>query len=175
MNYIIEIDGVVSTRYRYNVWSVYTFHETAMVPDSYLKDTRIFCSDNEQEFLSFIKNGMKEVNGEVTIEDFTPEGYASFWGCDPCYDKPPRLQGDGCLFYNFGSEPKTKENLTKFLPAIDRTIEAENRREVAKDSIAQEHKEKNIQSLTELKNYVQSLLNKILESEAKRERHQPSH
>ncbi len=55
---------------------------------------------------------------------YTPEEYAAFWGCDPCYDTPPRLPGDGYLFYNFGSERQFRDQdyLTRLLGAIDRTI-----------------------------------------------------
>ena len=88
---------------------------------------------------------------------YSPEEYASFWGCDPVYDKPPRKVYDGLLFYNFGSEKNTKESLTKFLGAIDRTIEEVKLRPIQDDIDAKEDKE-DIQGLSELKDYVQSLL-----------------
>lgn len=50
------------------------------------------------------------------------ESYAAQWGCDPVYDKAPRLRGDGYLFYNFGVEGHDPEFLKKFIPAITRTI-----------------------------------------------------
>lgn len=52
-----------------------------------------------------------------------PETYASFWGCDPCYDKPPMKLGDGEMFYQFGSEhKKDKQWHLNFAEAIDRLI-----------------------------------------------------
>jgi hypothetical protein len=58
-----------------------------------------------------------------TFEDYLPEEYASLWGCDPVYDRPPRLPGDGYLFYNFTVEQNDPDFLRKFIPAIVRTIE----------------------------------------------------
>lgn len=60
--------------------------------------------------------------------DHTPESYAAGFGCDPCYDKPPRHRGDGYKFYNFGVDGHGRtgdsiEFLRTFLPAIDRTIQ----------------------------------------------------
>lgn len=63
------------------------------------------------------KDGISLIEGEVT-----PEEYASFWGADPCYDKPPRNRGDGYLFYNFAIEGYDPSFLEKFIPVIDRTI-----------------------------------------------------
>lgn len=60
------------------------------------------------------ENGKEE---EISFED-----YAARWGCDPCYDRAPRLPGDGYQFYNFGVEGNDKVFLKKFLPAIERTI-----------------------------------------------------
>jgi hypothetical protein len=54
----------------------------------------------------------------------TPEEYAAYWGCDPCYDRYPRLSGDGYLFYNFQAQGNEPDFLTQFIPAIDRTIKA---------------------------------------------------
>ena len=56
------------------------------------------------------------------FEDFGPEGYAALWGCDPCYDPPPRKPGDGYLFYNFAVERDDPDFLRMFIPAIERTI-----------------------------------------------------
>jgi hypothetical protein len=58
------------------------------------------------------------------IGDLSCEEFAAQWGCDPVYDKSPRLPGDGYLFYNFGSEKqeRTPEFLTSFAAAIQRTI-----------------------------------------------------
>jgi ERCC4-type nuclease len=53
MKYIVEIDGVVSTKYKYNVWEAYemkpfnTFHQ---------QDVRIFESDSKEEFLEFMES-----------------------------------------------------------------------------------------------------------------------
>ena len=58
------------------------------------------------------------------------EAYAALWGCDPCYDRAPRLPGDGYLFYNFAVEGNDPAFLAKFLPAIGRTIqEVEQRKD----------------------------------------------
>jgi hypothetical protein len=54
--------------------------------------------------------------------ELSPEEYAALWGCDPCYDRPPRQPGDGYLFYNFAVEQGDADFLRRFLPAIDRTI-----------------------------------------------------
>jgi hypothetical protein len=58
------------------------------------------------------------------IDGMNPYEYAAQWGCDPAYDRLPRHQGDGYLFYNFGSESQVKDRawLTKFAAAIRRTI-----------------------------------------------------
>jgi hypothetical protein len=52
------------------------------------------------------------------------DDYTAQWGCDPVYDRPPRLRGDGYLFYNFSVEGYDKEFLVKFIPAVTRTIKA---------------------------------------------------
>jgi hypothetical protein len=59
------------------------------------------------------------------IQGVSPEEYASYWGCDSNYDKPPNQIGDGALFYNFSSEIQKRDvdYLTRFDAAIDRTIE----------------------------------------------------
>ena len=61
----------------------------------------------------------------LDFEGMSPEDYAALYGCDPCYDRSPRLPGDGYLFYNFGVEGYDKSFLEKFIPAIDRTIAEE--------------------------------------------------
>jgi hypothetical protein len=50
MKYIIEIDGVESTKYKYNIWSVVEYEDNAV-----LKDIRVFESDNLSHFLDFMK------------------------------------------------------------------------------------------------------------------------
>ena len=50
MKYIVEIDGKLSTRYTYNVWSVVEFEDRAMS-----QNIRIFCSDDLTKFLDFLK------------------------------------------------------------------------------------------------------------------------
>jgi len=52
MKYIIEIDGERSTRHKYNVWSVFEYES---FEGELSKEERIFCSDDQQEFLDFIK------------------------------------------------------------------------------------------------------------------------
>jgi hypothetical protein len=49
MKYIIVIDGVESTRYKYNVWTTHKYEE-----GNVSEDTRIFCSDNLHEFVDFM-------------------------------------------------------------------------------------------------------------------------
>ena len=49
MKYIIVIDGVESTRYKYNVWSVFEYDD-----GSVSQDTRIFESDDATEFVKFV-------------------------------------------------------------------------------------------------------------------------
>jgi hypothetical protein len=51
------------------------------------------------------------------------EEYAAFWGCDPEYDREPRLPGDGYMFYNFAVEYNDPDFLRRFIPAIERTIQ----------------------------------------------------
>jgi len=51
MKYIIEIDGVKSTRYKYNVWTVFEYEDRTVG-----QNARIFCSDDLGEFLEFIKS-----------------------------------------------------------------------------------------------------------------------
>ena len=60
MKYMVEIDGEVSTRYTYNVYSIDTFgvdekDGRGKIDEFYMKDTRIFCSDDVNEFLEFMK------------------------------------------------------------------------------------------------------------------------
>lgn len=51
MDYIINIkDG--SSRYDFNVWTTYKENEEST---EIFADTRIFASDNEQEFIDFLK------------------------------------------------------------------------------------------------------------------------
>lgn len=56
------------------------------------------------------------------INDMTFEDYAAQWGCDPVYDKAPRIRGDGYMFYNFAVEGQDHCFLLRFMFAIDRTI-----------------------------------------------------
>jgi hypothetical protein len=63
MKYIIEIDGVSSTKYTYNVWSVWDDYSGAMG-----KDIRIFASDDKKEFLEFVANLSQEIPDHGTIE-----------------------------------------------------------------------------------------------------------
>ena len=60
----------------------------------------------------------------LRIEGVTPEEYASQWGCDPAYDRPPAEPGDGYHLYNFSSEiqKRTPEYLHDLLGAIERRI-----------------------------------------------------
>ena len=49
MKYIVVIDGVASTRHKYNVWSVFEYEDGTMS-----QDTRIFESDILEEFLAYM-------------------------------------------------------------------------------------------------------------------------
>lgn len=50
MKFIVEIDGVESTRHKYNVWTVFEYEDLAMG-----KNVRVFSSDSLDEFLEFMK------------------------------------------------------------------------------------------------------------------------
>lgn len=76
----------------------------------------------------------------------SPYGYSALWGCDPCYDNPPRQKGDGYLFYNYSAD-SSKEELQAFSNAIDRTIEQVKERH---DCCS----EKDVEDLTTLKKWV---------------------
>jgi hypothetical protein len=55
MKYIVEIDGVHSTRYIYNVWSVHQHCVDGLTGvASISQDIRIFESDNRGEFINFM-------------------------------------------------------------------------------------------------------------------------
>lgn len=62
-------------------------------------------------------------DNRVAIYGYSPEDYASLWGCGGEYDSLPNLPGDGVLFYNFSSEHvvRTAEWLAQFKAAIERT------------------------------------------------------
>lgn len=96
----------------------------------------------------------------LILEKYTPEEYAAMWGCDPCYDTPPRKPGDGYLFYNFGSnkQERTKEWLTEFAAAISRTIEEVMSRKDSNVVIEGEDNEDDLQGLRELLAYVLGLI-----------------
>lgn len=86
------------------------------------------------------------------IGDMTFEEYAALWGCDPCYDREPRLRGDGYLFYNFSVERDDPQFLREFLPAISRTIQCVEREGGSDEDIA---------DLEDLAAYVRDLLTDI--------------
>ena len=81
----------------------------------------------------------------ISADRLEPEEYAALYGCDPCYDKAPRLPGDGYMFYNFAVE-QDPDFLRKFIPAIERTIEG------------MEFATTDREELGELLEYVQNLL-----------------
>jgi len=54
MKYILVIDGVESTRYIYNVWSVVPFVLSDGI-ESYQQDARIFMTDDFDELSEFLK------------------------------------------------------------------------------------------------------------------------
>jgi hypothetical protein len=98
----------------------------------------------------------------VTERGHDAADWAAQWGCDPCADKPPRLPGDGYLFYNYAVEGGDPAFLAKFIPAIDRTIasvrqdvqEAGDKLTAAKDRQFQ----RNIDNLNELKEHCARML-----------------
>lgn len=92
------------------------------------------------------------------LNQYSPEEYAAFWGCDPVYDKAPRQPGDGYLMYNFSSEKqvKDKDYLTNLLGAIVRTIE-----EVTLRPDTDEDKAEDLQGLNELKDHVETLIKEL--------------
>lgn len=49
MRYILVINNP-DNKYVYNVWSVFEYRDGEVSPD-----TRIFCSDDQQKFLDFLK------------------------------------------------------------------------------------------------------------------------
>ena len=49
MKYIVDIDGVESTRHTYNVWSVLEYDDGSVA-----KDTRIFETDDHEKFITFM-------------------------------------------------------------------------------------------------------------------------
>ena len=51
VKYIIVIDGKITTRYIYNVWSVFEYEDRSVS-----QDTRIFESDNVAEFIEFMSH-----------------------------------------------------------------------------------------------------------------------
>lgn len=61
---------------------------------------------------------------KLRIQGQTPEAFAAGFGGDPCYMRAPNEPGDGYLFYNFSSVPRTPEWCARFVAAIDRTIKA---------------------------------------------------
>lgn len=71
MKYIIVIDGVKSTRYIYNVYSVFEYADRSVS-----EDTRIFESDNKDEFDKFISslpNNDAEREDTCKLEKFDPD------------------------------------------------------------------------------------------------------
>jgi hypothetical protein len=55
MKVIVVIDGVKSTRSKYNVWSAFE-HDDGTIS----QDTRIFNSDDKNEFIEFMSTINKE-------------------------------------------------------------------------------------------------------------------
>jgi hypothetical protein len=92
------------------------------------------------------------------LNQYTPEEYAAFWGCDPAYDTPPRQRGDGALFYNFGSEKqeRTKEFLAQFAGAIGRTLDGVHQRCSSKPVDLEERLE-DLEGLEQLREHVLDL------------------
>ena len=89
----------------------------------------------------------------MILNKYEPGEYAAFWGCDIANERPPREPGDGCLFYNFGSEIQemTSEFLEKFTGAIKRMITGvEGRND-------DPYQEEDLEGLNELLEYVQAI------------------
>ncbi len=85
-------------------------------------------------FYDFIKCSLEKAYRKMnrSIEPtFLVEGtyyniadYLALWGCDPCYDHPPRNKGDGYIFYNYGVECHKKVFLkTMLIPALLRQMD----------------------------------------------------
>lgn len=54
MRYIVVIDGVKSSRYKYNVWSVFEYG--CFAPNQECsQDVRLFATDDVEEFALFVK------------------------------------------------------------------------------------------------------------------------
>lgn len=51
MKYIFEIDGVESTRYKYNIWTAVEYDDGTVG-----KDSRTFATDDPQEFVETCPN-----------------------------------------------------------------------------------------------------------------------
>lgn len=80
---------------------------------------------------------------------------AAMWGCDPCYDSPPNLPGDGYKFYNFSVEKSDAEFLRDFAPAIERTIKSV---ELRRQADPQMFSDDDVEDLKDLLGYVQALI-----------------
>ena len=96
------------------------------------------------------KTFISTIPTEADIEERMPlEEWAALWGCDPCYDKAPRLPGDGYMFYNFSVEGNDKAFLKLFLPAVKRTLQEIHLRKVDKWYSASE-KQRDIERMGEM-------------------------
>lgn len=84
-----------------------------------------------------------------------PLSYAALWGCDPAYDKHPRLPGDGYMFYNFACHHDEPDFLRKFIPAIQRTMQAV-------EANPGDHDPNDLDELGKLLEYVQSTLHSLI-------------
>lgn len=84
----------------------------------------------------------------MRINNYSPEEYASQWGCEAKYDRLPNLPGDGNLFYAFGYEERTPDYIARLTAAIDRTIKSVQFQPDLYDADA-------IEGLTALKGYAQ--------------------
>jgi len=82
---------------------------------------------------------------------YSPEEYAGFWGADPVYCKPPQKPADGYLFYDLSACEHDRAWYEEFIQAIDRMIESVKAHPAS-------HDPDDIEGLTQLKAYVQDLI-----------------
>ncbi len=77
-------------------------------------------SRGERRTILKLEPDLRDDNGDESHESVAE--YLAQWGCDPCYDRAPRLPGDGYHFYNYGSERSNPEYLGKLLSALNRQL-----------------------------------------------------
>ncbi len=56
MKYIFDVDGVVSTKYKYNMWTTVEFED-----NTFAKDSRVVFGDNYEIFQKEVEAYLKEM------------------------------------------------------------------------------------------------------------------